>query len=409
MKIIILGAGVIGVTSAYYLMRDGHEVTVIDRQSKSASECSFANGGQLSYSHVEPWASPSSLKKIPYWMFSKHSPLVFAPSFDIKMWRWSLSFLRNCTDAKVKETTEKLLKLSLYSKSCFEEIEQLTNIAYNSKRNGIIHVFKDKKMLEENKKQAQFQKEMGCDFEFLSSRQECENIESALKYSPMDIAGGIHFTMDGTGDANEFTSELTKILIKGGVEFLYNTNLKEIELKNNQVSCIKTDKGDFVADCYVAALGVSSPLLLDPIGVKTNIYPMKGYSISVPITNKAATPSVSVTDQENKIVFSRLGDILRVAGTAEFAGYDDSVRKSRIKTIKHMARLSFPDCGDIDNAKEWAGLRPSTPSGIPVIGASRYNNLFINTGHGTLGWTLSCGSASVISDLIAGRDPKISQ
>jgi D-amino-acid dehydrogenase len=408
MKVLVLGAGVIGVTTAYQLMKRGHEVVVIDQAATSASECSFANGGQLSYSHVEPWATPAVLSKIPKWLMKKNSPLVFKLSADPKMWAFALKFLSYCNAKKAQASTKNMMRLALYSKQAFAELDADTNLDYSKISKGTVHFFTDEKLLRANLEQAQLQKKLGCDFEFLHDRAACEEKDPALKYCPSDIVGGIFFPIDETGDVNEFSINLTKYLEKKGVVFQHKTRVEEIFIDGHQISGIQTNKGMFIADSYVVCLGAKTPLILDKIGIETGIYPMKGYSISVKITNSDKAPTVGITDQRNKIVFSRLGNIMRVAGTAEFAGYDDSITQSRIETLKEMAKESFPDAGDIDNATDWACLRPSTPDGSPIIGKSKYNNLFLNTGHGTLGWTLCCGSAKAIADVIDGKQPEIS-
>lgn len=407
MHVIVMGAGVIGVTTAYYLRKKGYKVTVIERNGESAAECSYANGGQLSYCHAEPWASPDILPKIPYWLLHKNSPLVFRPKADINMWLWGIKFLLCCTKKKAHYTTTNMVRLALHSRSCFKQIDNDEKIEYSKKSTGTLHIFKNEKALKHNITQAKFQKTLGCDFNLLSSREECEKIEPALKYSPAKIVGGIHFPMDETGNVNEFTVNLSKLLQQRGVEFKYNTDIKSIIKDGSKITGIETDKGTLTADKYVMAMGAYSPLMLKKIGINVPIYPLKGYSISIKADNNKYAPNISITDQANKIVYSRLGDIVRVAGTAELAGYSDKIKKKRIKTTKKMAKSLFPLCGDIANAEPWACLRPSTPDGAPIIGATKYENLYLNTGHGTLGWTLSCGSANIIANIVAGEKPLI--
>jgi D-amino-acid dehydrogenase len=408
MKILVLGSGVIGVTTAYQLAKRGHEVSVVDRRDGSAAECSFANGGQLSYAHVEPWASPALLPKIPKWLMKKDSPLVFHLSADPAMWCWTMKFLACCNSKKARESTINMMRLSLYSKECLKEIDAETSVQYSKISKGTLHTFKDEAMMQANIKQAEFQKTLGCDYKVLNSRKECEALEPSLKYSPSDIIGGLYFPVDETGDVHEFSKNLSHILTDKGVQFHCGTNIISILTDGDKITGVETDKGVLTADKYVVCLGATSSVLLKKIGVPVPIYPMKGYSISINITNMDKTPEIGITDQSNKIVFSRLGNILRVAGTAEFAGYDDSITKSRIDTLKKMAKESFPEGGDIDNALPWACLRPSTPDGSPIIGETKYKNLFLNTGHGTLGWTLSCGSAKAAADIIEGKKPEIS-
>lgn len=407
MKIIILGSGIIGITTAYNLAANGHEVEVIDRMPEPAMGCSFANGGQLSYSHAEPWASPAILAQIPKWLMDKNSPLKIVLQKDPDMWKWFWQFLLSCRTRKTKYNSQNIMRLSLYSKRCLARLEQETDITYSQSKNGILHHFQDEKLMQLNIAQAKFQKALGCDFEILEGRKACTEKEPALRYCPQEIIGGIYFPLDQSGDANEFARNLSAICKEKGVNFHYNTKIKKLAKYGAHIQHVETDKGIFTADAYVVALGSSSPAFLGQIGINIPVYPMKGYSLSIPITNPDAAPEMGITDQRNRIVFSRFGNILRVAGTAEFSGHNDNIEQKRIATLRKMAKQNFPACGDIDSAKPWAGLRPATPDGSPVIGRSPFDNLFLNTGHGTLGWTLSCGSAKIISDMIDGKKPEI--
>ena len=408
MKVIVLGSGIIGVTTAYNLYKSGHEVTVIDRRSTSGEECSFANGGQLSYSHAEPLASPNILPQIPKWLISKNSPFKLNLTSDLSMWKWISQFLLNCNNKKARYNTQNIIRLSSYSMNCLRKIEQEIEIDYKKSKGGILHYFDDKKALEYNIRQANFQNTLGCEFEILHGREACIQKETALRYSTKNIEGGIFFPIDECGDANQFTVNIAKILEQNGVKFEYNTNIKKFAKYNGKIQHVDTDKGSFKADSYVVAMGSYSTNILNELEVNIPVYPMKGYSLSVDILNDDAAPKIGITDQKNRLVFSRLGNTLRVAGTAELAGYDDNLTKKRIKALKIMAKENFPACGDFEKAKIWSGLRPSTPDGSPIIGKSPYKNLFLNTGHGTLGWTLSCASAKIICDLIEGKQPEIS-
>lgn len=407
MKITILGAGVIGVTTAYYLHKLGYEVTVIERNDVSAAECSFANGGQLSYSHAEPWATPSALRKIPKWLFSKDSPLVFHPSLDMAMWKWAVSFLKHCNDEKKEASTKHTLRLAMHSRECFAGIKGDTDIEFSYLDTGTVHTFRDEKSLAANIEQAEFQSKLGCDYEVLHTRADCEKKEPALKHAPADIIGGLYFPMDATGDVNEFTVNLSKYLKDKSVKFIYGESVKDILTDDNKITGFVTDKNTYKADNFVVSAGAASPLLLRKIGVNVPIYPMKGYSLSINIDDMSKAPIAGITDQYNKIVYTRLKNVLRVAGTAEFAGYDNSVVTSRIATLKKMVKELFPNAGDIESGRQWACLRPSTPEGTPILGKTSYENLYLNTGHGTLGWTLSCGSAKIVADIISGNKAEI--
>lgn len=410
MKIIILGAGVIGVTTAYFLSRNGHEVTVIDRQSACAAECSFANGGQLSYSHVEPWANPAVIPNILKWLGKEDAPLVFRLRADYAMWKWGVQFLRAATHHQSMETTRHMLKLSLYSREVMHALSQEEPLAFDYAKKGILHIFHDQKSLDAEIKQAAFQKELGCE-SVLLSREECLQQEPALRHTDRPLIGGITFPLDEMGNAQLFTKHLAEICqSRLGVKFLYETEITRITADADKVTAVHTNKGIFTADSYVMALGAASPLLARQIGVSLPIYPMKGYSISIPVVNEEGSPQTSLTDQTYKIVYSRLGDMVRVAGTAEFAGYDSGITESRIKPIVAAVKQLFPQLITEENSASitnWACLRPSTPSGMPLLGQRRYANLFLNTGHGTLGWTLACGSARVVADSVEGKQPGI--
>lgn len=408
MKITVFGAGIIGVTTAYYLHKQGHEVTVLERNESSGLECSFANGGQLSYSHAEPWATPASLKKVPKWLFSSDSPLVMHPSLDPHMWSWAISFFKHCKNEIKDASTKNTLRLALHSRDCFAEIIKETGIEFSYLQKGTLHIFRDNESLAANITQAEFQKKLGCPFQLLNSRAACEQIEPALKHSPLPIVGGIFFPIDATGDVYQFTHNLTKYLEARGVQFLYGRNVLHVLSEGDEISAVMTETGRLESDAFVVSMGAASPILLRKIGINAPIYPMKGYSISVEITDSEKAPTVGLTDQFNKIVYSRLGNIMRVAGTAEFAGYNNNIDPERINTLKRMVMQCFPDAGPLGNTvKEWACLRPSTPEGTPILGNTHYKNLFLNTGHGTLGWTLSCGSADIVANIISGKPQKV--
>lgn len=406
MKIVVLGAGVIGVTTAYILAKKGHDVTLIDRNENVAAECSFANGGQLSYSHVEPWAHPSVLPKIPKWLIDRNSPLVFRPTLDVKTWAFAFAFLRNCTQIKSDATTKIMMPLALYSRSVLQEIITETNIDFSYQNNGIIHIFSDQKSLEQNMVQANLQQELGCHFELLKDKDACIAKEPALAYCPSDIKSGIYFPLDASGDANKFTSELLKICQRLGVKTYLNHNIEKLNIHKNTIKSVICDKGEFSGDKFILSLGAYSGQLLKSCGINLPIYPLKGYSLSIDIKDDKFTPKFSLTDQKYKIVCSNFGKIIRVAGTAEFGGFNHNIDEKRIASLKLMTKkLLSTNIGDIDNAKPWACLRPSTPDGAPLLGSiKKFDNLLLNTGHGTLGWTLAAGSAYAIASYIDGKE-----
>lgn len=409
MKILILGSGVIGVTTAYFLSKRGHDVTVIDREPESARECSFANGGQLSYTHAEPWANPKSLKKAIQWIGKKDAPLMFRFRADYHMWRWACKFLWNCRKKATLKNTETMLRLGLYSREIMHRLQDELHLDYHYTQCGILHFFTDQYALDCATRQAEFQKDRGAPYELLTKEQ-CLEKEPALKARAHELVGGIYDCLDESGDVFMFTKALAerdKKKTGESVTFQYDTTITGLRVEGNRIAAVQTDKGDMEADVIVMSLGAYSPVFLRKIGIDVPIYPMKGYSISVPMEGYDGAPNVSITDQKDKIVYSRLGNVFRVAGTAEFAGYDHSVNPYRIQLLKEAVRKNFPDAGDIDNATEWACLRPSTPDGPPILGRCRYENLILNTGHGTLGWTQSAGSARIVADIIEGKTPEI--
>lgn len=410
MKIVILGAGVIGVTTAYLLAERGHEVEVIDRQPEPAAETSYANGGQLSFSHAEPWANPYVLSKVFGWMFKKDAPLVLKPSLDPHMMSWSLSFLRNCLADRCNMNAVTLLRLGIYSKQVMEKIRVTSGVSFDNMRTGIMHIYTGEKDFDHAKKQAEFQNKFsGSNFSMeVLNRDACYQKEPTLQHSERQITGGVFCAIDESGDCGKFTQHLARIAEKDlKVKFTYNTEISRIETDGGRIKSVMTSQGIKFADAFVMCMGSYSYIHLRKLGIKVPIYPMKGYSITMPVGKHG--PSLSITDNEKKIVVSRLGDRLRAAGTAEFAGYNTSVRDERVQPIIDATRSWFPHADySEENMFKWACLRPSTPDGPPIIGRSKYSNLFLNTGHGTLGWTQAAGSANLLADVIDGHDTEIS-
>lgn len=405
MKICILGAGVIGVLSAYFLSKAGHDVTVIDRQSEPARETSYANGGQLSYSHAEPWANPFVFPKLFKWMWMEDAPLVMRPRADIAMLKFGLRFLHNCLPARAKRHSEVLWRLGSYSKIIMAEVMADTQIAFHHSDKGILHVYSSQKAFDHACKQSGYQHELGCE-ESILSVEECFRIEPALQYAHKKIYGGIHAPIDESGDIHVFTQKLAELCtMRYGTRFMFDTDVLTLATHNNRVTHVTTSRGDVVAEHFVMALGAYSPLLLKPLSIPVPIYPMKGYSITFNANDNA--PKLSITDDALKIVYSRLGNKIRVAGTAEFAGYNTDIRKARIDPIIRGVKALFPQ-SDLSQIDEWACLRPSTPDGPPIIGTSPIANLSLNTGHGTLGWTQAAGSAKLLADILAKTPTAIS-
>lgn len=405
MKILILGSGLLGVTTAYELGKRGHEVTVLERQAVSGAETSYANGGQLSYSHAEPWANPSVLPKLPSWLTRSDSPLVFRLRADSDMIKWGLKFLRNCTPARAQANCINTLRLGLYSRDKMEALRKDTALDFDFAKHGILHIFSSQKDLDHAKRQVDFQAKFGGE-ERMLTRQECLAMEPSLAYTSRTLIGGIHAHMDESGDAHLFCNALGKVASERyGVKFRYGIHIQELKAENDGIVAVTTDHGDISADAYVLALGSYSPLYLKPLGIDVPIYPMKGYSITLEAND--ACPTTSLTDGTYKVVYSRLGSRMRVAGTAEFAGYDTSINEKRIDPIVRAARELFPKANWNQEIKTWACLRPSTPDGPPILGPTPYRNLFLNTGHGTLGWTQAAGSATIVADFMERKPPAI--
>ncbi|MBY0356301.1 MAG: D-amino acid dehydrogenase [Rickettsiales bacterium] len=405
MHVIILGAGITGVTAAYVLGSRGHTVEVIEREDAPAMQTSFANGGQLSYTHAQPWANPDALPKVIKWMFQEDAPLVLKFSSDPHMIRWGLRFLFNCNSKQAEKSTRIMLRLGLYSRQKLADIRAQTNIEYNHLSQGILHIFGSQAGLDSALKQAKLQESLGGREELLTPEQ-CFAREPALKDATKKIAGGLYSDLDESGDLHVFTQKLAAYCIdQFGARFHYNTHIYGLSSDRTQLRGVETSLGMKTADAYVMALGSYSPLLLRPIGIDVPIYPMKGYSVTVPAWQGA--PTVSITDDEKKIVISRLGDKIRAAGTAEFARYNSEVREKRITPILRCISDLFP-AAQLGQVSRWACLRPQTPDGPPIIGATSYPNLFMHTGHGTLGWTQSAGSAHLLADIMEGRPTEIS-
>lgn len=404
MKILVLGSGVIGVTTAYVLGARGHAVQVVDRNAATAMETSFANGGQLSYSHAEPWAAPQVLRKLPAWIFREDSPLIFRPRADLDMVKWGLQFLRNCTTQRAEMNTINGLRLALYSRTKMAAIREHSGVAFDFRENGILHLFSSQQEFEHAQRQNDLQTNHGGEQRVLSV-DEVLALEPLLRNSQRTIVGGIHAFMDQSGDAKLYCEHLeAQCKQRFNTEFLYDTKVQGIEHDGHRILSVATSKGRLTADAYVMALGSYSPIYLKPLNIRLPIYPMKGYSVTLPADQLDL--NMSLTDGKHKVVYSRLGNRIRAAGTAEFAGYDTGIRQSRIDPILHSSSTLFPQA-DWSNAAPWACLRPSTPDSTPYIGHTPYANLFLNTGHGTLGWTNAAGSAYIVADIITGHVPEI--
>lgn len=406
MRVIVMGSGVVGVATAYYAAKAGHEVTVIDRQPGPALETSFANAGEISPGYASPWAGPGVPFKAVRWLLMKHGPLVIRPSLDPAMWGWVARMLRNCTHSRYALNKGRMVRLAEYSCDVLRNLRKETGIAYDERSRGTLQLFRTQAQLDGAGADIEVLKSYGVRFELLD-RDGCVAAEPALAQVREKFVGGLRLPGDETGDCKMFTEQLAARAADLGVKFHYSTGIDRLVATATVISCVQTTKGALVADAYVMALGSYSPLLLRQIDVRIPVYPIKGYSITVPIVDRSAAPESTVMDETYKVAITRLGDRIRVGGTAEIAGYDLTLYPSRRATLEHSVSDLFGRGGDLSRATFWTGLRPMTPDGPPVIGGTIYKNLYLNTGHGTLGWTMACGSARVLVDQLSGRVPEI--
>ncbi len=407
MKIAILGAGVIGVTTAHYLARQGHEVTVIDRQTGPALETSFANAGEISPGSSSPWAAPGIPAKAVKWPFMRHAPLILHPQINAPTVRWLLALLRNCTSSRYALNKARMVRLADYSQVVQTELNEELGLEYDHRTQGTLQLFRTQKQLDGIYKDTEVLREGGVPFEVLD-QDGCIRAEPGLKATRDLFVGGLRLPRDETGDCFKFTNALADHATAAqGVTFQYGTTIQGLIAEGGRITGVKTDKGVVTADAYVLALGSYSPMMVKPLGMTLPVYPVKGYSITAPIIDEPAAPVSTIMDESYKVAITRLGDRIRVGGMAEISGYNNVLPEQRRNTLEHSVGSLFPGAGDLKAASYWSGLRPMTPDGTPVIGKTKLDNLFLNTGHGTLGWTMACGSARVIADLISGQTPDI--
>ncbi len=415
MKVIVLGAGIVGTASAWFLQKAGHDVVVLERQPGAAQETSFANGGQISVSHSEPWANPSAPLKLIKWLGREDAPLLFRLRPEWLQWRWGLEFLRQCTSGRMAYNIRQIVAIAEYSRQTLQSVRAETNITYDAETRGILHFYTDEKEFQQSLPAAQLMRDLGCPRQTIDAN-EVIRIEPALSPIRHKIVGGDFTATDESGDVHKFTIGLANKCTEAGVNFRFNTFVTRLitEGTGNSARIVgveiidehgkhQTVRGDSV----VVAMGSFSTHLLKPLGIDLMIYPGKGYSATYPVIDNAFAPRVSMTDDGHKLVISRLGDRLRVAGTCEINGYSRALNPVRCEAITHRTKELFPDACDYEQAQYWAGLRPLTPSNIPYIGKTKYQNLFLNTGHGTLGWTMGCGSGRAIAEIVSGRQPEL--
>ncbi|MGK2898809.1 MAG: D-amino acid dehydrogenase [Burkholderiaceae bacterium] len=406
MKVLVLGSGVIGVSCAYQLARAGHEVTVVDRQPAAALETSYANAGEVSPGYSSPWAAPGVPVKAIKWLLMRHRPLVIRPGIDPSLLRWGVAMLRNCTQARYELNKGRMVRLAEYSRDCLKSLRAETGIRYDERMQGTLQLFRRQAQLDGTAADIAVLRRYGVAFELLD-RDGCIRREPALAGVREKFAGGLLLPGDETGDCFKFTQSLAALAAKRGVKFRYGTPIRRLLLAGGQVDGVDTGAGRLQADAYLVALGSYSPLLLQSVGIRIPVYPVKGYSITVPITEPGGAPESTVMDETHKVAVTRLGDRIRVGGTAELGGYSLKLHDARRRTLEHVLADLFPRGGDLARAEFWCGLRPMTPDGTPVVGATRLPKLFLATGHGTLGWTMAAGTGRVMADVISGRAPEI--
>lgn len=406
MRVIVLGSGVVGISSAYYLAQAGFEVTVVDRQPGPGMETSFANAGQVSPGYSAPWAAPGIPLKAAKWLFQRHAPFSVRPDGSLWQLQWAAMMLRNCTSARYAINKSRMVRLAEYSRDCLRTLRAETGIEYEQRTQGTLQVFRTQQQLDAAGKDIAVLAECGVAYELLD-REGCAGVEPALGLVKEKLVGGLRLPGDETGDCQLFTTQLAEEAKKLGVVFHYNMPVDRLLTANGRITGIDTGTEQITGDQFVIALGSYSRPLLKALDLNVPVYPVKGYSLTVPITNQAASPISTVMDETYKIAITRFDNRIRLGGMAELAGFDLTLNQRRRETLEMVAEDLFPQGGNIPDATFWTGLRPMTPDGTPIVGGTRYNNLWLNTGHGTLGWTMACGSAQLLADLVARREPAI--
>ena len=408
MKVVVLGAGIIGTTSAYFLAKQGHEVTVIERQDSVSMETSHANAGCLSYGFTSPWASPGLPFSVLKWVLTGRSPLIINPNMSVETVKFLYRMFKNCNSRSYEINKSRMLRVANYSQKALLEIETDFDLYYEQKKQGSLQLFWDSKEIEKAHKDIAILDKFNINSKLLSA-EECVKIEPGLQYVKNKLAGGIQFMDDFTGNCYLFSTEVYKKCVEMGVNFEFNTEIKSLQINNDKITSVSTDSGEIKADCYSVSLGSYSTKILSKIGIEIPIYPVKGYSITLPVLSNEDAPQSTIMDEKNKIAITRLGDRIRVAGMAHLTDFDKNLRTKSLDSLMSGLDLLFPK--SYESSKEtnfWTGFRPSTPDGTPIIGPTPFNNLFLNTGHGTLGWTMSAGSGKLLANLVSGIDPEIS-
>lgn len=405
--VIVLGAGVVGINTAYWNLLNGKSVCVVDRQPEAGLETSFANGGQISVSHAEPWSNPSAPLKVLRWLFDSDAPLLFRPRMDHRQWLWIAQFLIDCMPWRADRHTTEIVRIATRSRELIRQIRNTENLQYDSRSEGILHFYRDEREFRAAIRVADLMRNHGCDRQIIDAH-EVVKLEPAFEERKSEIVGATYTRDDESGDALKYTQSLSEVCARRGASFLYCTQVSAL---------VEQDKGRIVVEAIsprgylrlnakdiIVCLGSYSAALLAPLGMRPNIYPAKGYSVTIPIEDASIAPTRSLTDDQYKLVYSNLGDRLRIAGTAELSGYSRQLNYSRCEAILRNVRELFPRAGAFDRASFWSGLRPATPSNIPYVGRTRFSNLWLNTGHGTLGWTMGAGTGFSIAEMIKNRN-----
>lgn len=406
MRVLVMGAGVIGVTTAWYLNRAGHEVTVVDRLSGPALETSYANAGQVSPGYSAPWAAPNIPTKAIKWLLMNHPPLILHARADMAMIRWTMQMLRNCTNDRYALNKGRMVRLAEYARDELDMVRRETGIAYDGRQQGTLQLFRTEKQLKDAHKDVEVLKSEGVPYELLDP-EGCRRTEPGLAFSEIPYVGALRLPGDETGDCRIFTSRMAELAEAAGVKFRWNENIVSVQRNAAEIEAVVTDKETLTADAYVMALGSWSPQMARALDLDLPIYPVKGYSITARIVDEARAPVSTVMDESYKVAITRLGERIRAGGMAELNGFNKDLSPRRRATLNYSVGSLFPGAGDLESAEFWCGLRPNTPDGTPIVGGTRYSNLWLNTGHGTLGWTMACGSAAVIRDLTSGQPPAI--
>lgn len=406
MHVIVLGSGVIGTTTAYYLARQGAKVTVLDRQPGAAQETSYANAGQVSPGYSTPWAAPGIPLKAIKWLFKKHAPLAIRLDGSLYQLKWMAAMLANCSAERYAVNKERMLRLAEYSRDCLRELRADTGIHYEERARGTLQLFRTEAQMEAARRDIAVLEEVGVPYELLD-RNRLVTAEPALARSLHKLAGGLRLPNDETGDCRLFTTRLAEMAAALGVEFRYNQAVTGLNTAGGQVTGVRVGNEVLTADRYVAAFGSYTRGFLEPLGLDLPVYPVKGYSLTIPMKDEAAAPVSTILDETYKIAVTRFDDRIRVGGMAELSGFDLRLKDARRKTLELVVNDLFPGSGDVARAEFWTGLRPMTPDSTPVVGPTRYGNLFLNTGHGTLGWTMACGSGKLVADQVLGQRPQI--